>query len=31
MTDDQPPPDTSWPLPPGQDVITVTGPWTVLS
>jgi len=38
MTDTQQPPDTGgqpfgpgWPLPPGQDVITVAGPWTVLS
>lgn len=38
MTDDQPPPDTGGqsidpgePLPPGQEVIAVAGPWTVLS
>jgi hypothetical protein len=38
MTSDQPPPDTCGqppdpgePLPPGQEVIAVAGPWTVLS
>jgi hypothetical protein len=38
MTDNQPPPDTGGqpldldgPLPPAREVITVTGPWTVLS
>lgn len=38
MTSDQPPPDTDGPpftpdrpLPSGQDVIAVAGPWTVLS
>jgi hypothetical protein len=31
MTSDQPPLDPGGPLPFGQDVIAVAGPWTVLS